>query len=103
MARGWCGSVALARELREQRRRRHRQGRRNAARARAIRCVRPVWYRTAARSAFARSVRRLSKRTAKVAVAMGGSSAEREISLLTGEGVLKALRTLGYDADGLDY
>ena len=45
----------------------------------------------------------MSKRTAKVAVAMGGSSAEREISLLTGEGVMKALRTLGYDTAALDY
>ena len=34
----------------------------------------------------------------KVAVLMGGKSAEREISLMSGNGVLKALRTKGVDA-----
>ena len=29
---------------------------------------------------------------------MGGNSAEREISLLSGDGVMRALRALGYDA-----
>ena len=43
------------------------------------------------------------KRTSKIVVAMGGNSAEREISLLSGEGVLRALRDLGYDAAALDY
>ncbi|MGB8520928.1 MAG: D-alanine--D-alanine ligase [Candidatus Tumulicola sp.] len=43
------------------------------------------------------------KRTSKIVVAMGGSSAEREISLLSGEGVMQALRALGYDAASLDY
>ncbi len=38
----------------------------------------------------------------KVAVLMGGDSAEREISLLTGEAVLAALRERGVDARGLD-
>lgn len=38
----------------------------------------------------------------KVAVLMGGDSAEREISLLTGEAVLSALRERGVDAHGLD-
>ena len=38
-----------------------------------------------------------------IAVVMGGRSAEREISLQTGEGVLRALRALGYDAWSLDY
>lgn len=38
-----------------------------------------------------------------IAVIMGGQSAEREISLQTGEGVLGALRSLGYDAWPLDY
>ena len=38
----------------------------------------------------------------KVAVLMGGSSAEREISLLSGGGVLKALRSEGVDADAFD-
>jgi D-alanine-D-alanine ligase len=38
----------------------------------------------------------------RVAVLMGGSSAEREISLLTGNAVLSALQDKGIDAHGLD-
>jgi D-alanine-D-alanine ligase len=38
----------------------------------------------------------------KVAVLMGGSSAEREISLMSGAGVLAALRSQGVDAHGFD-
>jgi D-alanine-D-alanine ligase len=38
----------------------------------------------------------------KVAVLMGGLSAEREISLLTGNGVLQALRGSGVDAHAFD-
>ncbi|MEO8280898.1 MAG: D-alanine--D-alanine ligase [Ideonella sp.] len=38
----------------------------------------------------------------KVAVLMGGSSAEREISLLSGGGVLTALRSQGVAADAFD-
>jgi D-alanine-D-alanine ligase len=38
----------------------------------------------------------------RVAVLMGGSSAEREISLLSGHGVLAALRSLGVDAFAFD-
>jgi D-alanine-D-alanine ligase len=38
----------------------------------------------------------------KVAVLMGGASAEREISLRTGEGVLAALRRCGVDAHPFD-
>jgi D-alanine-D-alanine ligase len=38
----------------------------------------------------------------KVAVLMGGTSAEREISLLSGSGVLKALRSQGVDAHAFD-
>ena len=38
----------------------------------------------------------------KVAVLMGGLSAEREISLLSGQGVLDALRSVGVDAHGFD-
>lgn len=38
----------------------------------------------------------------KVAVLMGGSSAEREISLMSGNGVLGALRTAGVDAHAFD-
>ena len=41
-------------------------------------------------------------RLGKVAVLMGGDSAEREISLLSGNGVLKALRSRGVDAHGFD-
>ncbi len=38
----------------------------------------------------------------KVAVLMGGSSAEREISLMSGEGVLRALQSQGVDAHAFD-
>ena len=38
----------------------------------------------------------------KVAVLMGGSSAEREISLMSGTGVLKALKSKGIDAHAFD-
>lgn len=38
----------------------------------------------------------------KVAVLMGGRSAEREISLMSGNGVLQALRARGVDAHGFD-
>ena len=38
----------------------------------------------------------------KVAVLLGGTSAEREISLLSGHGVLAALRSQGVDAHGFD-
>jgi D-alanine-D-alanine ligase len=38
----------------------------------------------------------------KVAVLMGGKSAEREISLMSGNGVLKALRAKGIDAQAFD-
>jgi D-alanine-D-alanine ligase len=38
----------------------------------------------------------------KVAVLMGGASAEREISLMSGQGVLTALRSKGVDAHAFD-
>jgi len=38
----------------------------------------------------------------KVAVLMGGASAEREISLMSGQGVLRALRARGVDAHAFD-
>ena len=38
----------------------------------------------------------------KVAVLMGGTSAEREISLMSGSGVLAALRSRGVDAHAFD-
>ena len=38
----------------------------------------------------------------KVAVLMGGSSAEREVSLMSGTGVLQALRARGVDAHTFD-
>jgi D-alanine-D-alanine ligase len=40
--------------------------------------------------------------TAKVAVLMGGHSAERDISLMSGHGVLKALHSLGVNALAFD-
>ncbi|HUQ02965.1 MAG TPA: D-alanine--D-alanine ligase [Kofleriaceae bacterium] len=39
----------------------------------------------------------------KIAVVMGGLSAERDVSLKTGAGVLAALQESGYDAIGLDW
>jgi D-alanine-D-alanine ligase len=42
------------------------------------------------------------KRLGKVAVLMGGSSAERPVSLMSGEGVLKALLSQGVDAQAFD-
>jgi hypothetical protein len=38
----------------------------------------------------------------KVAVLMGGTSAEREVSLMSGAGVLQALRSRGVDAHAFD-
>ncbi|MDH5729534.1 MAG: D-alanine--D-alanine ligase, partial [Gammaproteobacteria bacterium] len=38
----------------------------------------------------------------KVAVLLGGKSAEREISLLSGDAVLQALKRQGVDAHALD-
>ncbi|MGB8856577.1 MAG: D-alanine--D-alanine ligase, partial [Burkholderiales bacterium] len=38
----------------------------------------------------------------KVAVLLGGTSAEREISLLSGNAVLKALQAKGVDAHAFD-
>lgn len=43
------------------------------------------------------------KRKAKVAVVMGGNSAEREISIQSGSGVMRALSSLGYEAKSLDF
>ena len=40
--------------------------------------------------------------TAKVAVLMGGRSAEREVSLMSGAGVLEALRARGVQATAFD-
>lgn len=39
----------------------------------------------------------------RVAVVMGGTSSEREISIRTGSGVARALHELGYEAQSLDY
>ena len=38
----------------------------------------------------------------KVAVLMGGSSAERDVSLMSGKAVLAALRDRGVDAHAID-
>ena len=43
-----------------------------------------------------------TKKLGKVAVLMGGPSAEREISLLSGNGVLAALKEKGVDAYAFD-
>jgi D-alanine-D-alanine ligase len=45
----------------------------------------------------------MTNKKAKVAVVMGGSSAEREISIQSGSGVMRALASLGYEAQSLDY
>ena len=44
-----------------------------------------------------------ARNKSKIAVVMGGTSAEREISIQTGSGVMRALQELGYDARSLDY
>ena len=44
----------------------------------------------------------LNMKTKKIAVLMGGASAEREISLMSGQGVLQALRSKGVDAHAFD-
>jgi D-alanine-D-alanine ligase len=43
-----------------------------------------------------------TKGLGKVAVLMGGASAEREVSLMSGAGVLQALRSRGVDAHAFD-
>jgi len=45
----------------------------------------------------------MSGKTQKIAVVMGGTSAEREISIQTGTGVSRALGELGYNVQTLDY
>jgi D-alanine-D-alanine ligase len=44
----------------------------------------------------------IAKSMGKVAVLMGGDSAEREVSLMSGSGVLNALLSLGVDASAFD-
>ncbi len=44
----------------------------------------------------------ISANFGKVAVLMGGASAEREVSLMSGNGVLKALQSRGVDAHAFD-
>ena len=48
------------------------------------------------------AIREKASKMGKVAVLMGGRSAEREISLLSGAGVLQALRSCGVDAQAFD-
>jgi D-alanine-D-alanine ligase len=43
------------------------------------------------------------KQKAQVAVVMGGASAEREVSIQTGSAVMRALQSLGYQAQSLDF
>ena len=105
MARRRRGSLAAARQLHQQPRRRDGTRRCHAPRARAPRGTRPLGRRTATRSAFGRSLHRCKRNGTRerVAVVMGGSSAEREISIRSGSEVLRALNSLGYDAQSLDY
>jgi D-alanine-D-alanine ligase len=49
-----------------------------------------------------RSDKRGGQHFGKVAVLMGGASAEREVSLMSGTGVLQALRASGVDAHAFD-
>ena len=58
--------------------------------------------RARARSAHHRGAAMTSGEFGKVAVLMGGPSAEREISFLSGNAVLKALREKGVDAHAFD-
>ena len=44
----------------------------------------------------------IAKAMGKVAVLMGGDSAEREVSIMSGTGVLNALLSLGVDASAFD-
>lgn len=48
------------------------------------------------------STKDLAKEFGKVGVLYGGRSAEREVSLMSGAGVLKALQSKGVDAHGFD-
>lgn len=48
------------------------------------------------------STKDLTKEFGKVGVLYGGRSAEREVSLMSGAGVLKALQSKGVDAHGFD-
>ncbi|MHB1361811.1 MAG: D-alanine--D-alanine ligase [Thermoleophilia bacterium] len=41
-------------------------------------------------------------KTSRIGVLMGGLSREREVSLRSGEGCLQALKSMGYDAVGID-
>src|SRR5207245_629000 len=49
-----------------------------------------------------RAARRVREGTMKVALLMGGRSAEREISLRTGRGIAQALRNLGHQVLAID-
>jgi D-alanine-D-alanine ligase len=44
-----------------------------------------------------------AKEKPRITVVMGGSSAERDVSIQTGSGVMRALGDLGYDAHSVDY
>ncbi|WP_019141986.1 D-alanine--D-alanine ligase [Noviherbaspirillum massiliense] len=48
------------------------------------------------------NAKELAKELGKVGVLYGGRSAEREVSLMSGAGVLKALQSKGVDAHGFD-
>lgn len=50
-----------------------------------------------------RDMRAMAARAGRVAVLMGGESAEREVSLRSGNAVLAALKAQGVDAHGVDW
>lgn len=63
----------------------------------------PAGARTAAHGAEMLPVSAIDPKSfGKVAVLMGGKSAEREVSLMSGSGVLKALQSKGVDAHAYD-
>lgn len=51
---------------------------------------------------FVAELNRQGRSNRRVAVILGGDSAEREVSILSGRAVLEALKKLGYDAFALD-
>jgi len=62
----------------------------------------PEAKRTPSGGSAAHAVASVGATFGKVAVLMGGASAEREVSLMSGHGVLKALQSKGVDAHAFD-
>lgn len=61
-----------------------------------------IYQNTGVSQQRSRTTERLAARLGKVAVLMGGASAEREVSLMSGQGVLQALVSQGVDAHAFD-